>query len=103
MDNLFFMTGGIMRRLYARLAYELIQEEIFERLDEEGRVTYNEIVQIAMIAFYKVALLFCQDMEAIMECCTMEIGYTLEEFIGLVRISILDEDQELINRIETRL
>lgn len=93
-----------MRRLYARLAYELIQEEIFKRLDgEDGRVTYNEIVQIAMIAFYKVALLFCQDMEEVMECCTMEIGYTLEEFIGLVKSSILDEDQELINRIENSL
>lgn len=93
-----------MHRLYARLAYELIQEEIFERLDgEDGRVTYNEIVQIAMKTFYKVALLFCQDMEEVMECCTMEIGYTLEEFISLVRSSILYEDQELINRIENRL
>jgi hypothetical protein len=98
------MLGGSMQRLYARLSYELIEIEIFKRLDgDEGRVSNSQIEEIVLIAFYKVAILFCLSAEQVMECCTLRLGYTLEEFIDSVKRCITGQDSELVKRIETRL
>lgn len=90
-----------MNKLYIRLTYEIILQEIFGRFDNGfDEVPYYEIIDIVIEAFQKVGLLFFLEPMQVARFCTINLDYTFDEFVDCLIRRIADEDHELLERIE---
>jgi hypothetical protein len=96
-----FIGRFVMEKLYARLTYEIIRQEIFRHFDDGfGEVCYNDITDIVIEAFQKVGLLFFLEPMQVAKICTSGLEYTVEEFIDSLTRGIAEEDNDLLERIE---